>query len=501
MSMVSLLRQSRPLWQGKLGGLRRSERFSSLQASDLAFFEKMLLPGSVLTDNLERYNRDWMGVLSGKSRCVLRPRTTQEISSILQFCNQRGLPVVPQGGNTGLVGGSVPMFDEIVLSLERMNRVVSVDGETGVAQFEAGVVLDNANALLQEKNLLFPLDLGAKGSCQVGGNLATNAGGLRLLRYGNLHGSTLGIEFVKADGTIVDVLSRNKKDNTGIDLKQLLIGSEGTLGVITQIVLQCPVLPRHKQLLLCCAGTYKDCVELFRCARGSLGEVISAFEFFDAEALRSVRENLNLDIPDFVGDSPFCVLIETSGSSAEHDAAKLAGFLESDFVMKKTLGGRGALAANERERLAFWAMRERIAESLLKDGYCYKYDVSVPNLSEIYPLVEKTRNRLATLGEDGKEVSTRVVGYGHMGDGNLHLNVTSTRYREKVVQSLEPWLWKELQRLGGSISAEHGIGSLKRDALQYSKGEEAISLMRRLKKIMDPKGILNPYKVIPPKKL
>ncbi|CAD7963257.1 unnamed protein product [Amoebophrya sp. A25] len=449
---------------------------------------------------LDRYNRDWLGTVEGHSQCVLRPRTTEQISAILKHCHDRGLAVCPQGGNTGLVGGSVPVFDEIVLSLERMNGIVDIDERSGVAVFEAGCVLEQANSALEKKGLLFPLDLGAKGSCQIGGNLATNAGGLRLLRYGNLHGNCLGLEFVKADGSVVDVLSRNKKDNTGIDLKQLLIGSEGTLGIITKAAFQCPVLPGDTNVLLCAVRTYEDCVKLFQKARQELGEILSAFEFFDGRSVACTRDNLQLVPPEFLTaadssssdsgtsttPSRFAVLIETSGGNGEHDSAKLEGLLESSSAVILD----GTVAASGTQQRSFWQLRERIAEGLLKDGYTYKYDVSVPDISDIYKIVEAADKRLQS-----KPIS-RIVGYGHMGDGNLHLNVTSPTFDQEIQDTIEPWLWSEVSKYGGSVSAEHGIGLMKVRAVQYSKSEEALNLMKVVKNTMDPKGILNPYKVL-----
>eukprot|EP00392_Amoebophrya_sp_AT5.2_P002630 g2635.t1 len=506
-----LLSRTRPLFFGRAAGLVRHPHFAQLTDLDVEHFRNICGTGRGTlvspstsdlgggaddegdereVDDLSAYSTDWLRINSATlappyhRTAVLRPKTVQQVSKILKHCNARRLAVVPQGGNTGLVGGSVPVFDEVA----------------GVGVFEAGCVLEKANEVLNDEDLLFPLDLGAKGSCMVGGNLSTNAGGLRLLRYGNLHGSCLGIEFVKADGTIVDLLSLNKKDNTGLDLKQLLIGAEGTLGVITKAAINCPALPAGQNVLLCGGmSSFHECVRVFQKARQELGEIMSAYEFFDSRCLKVVSENLALDPPDFLRPDPasttslgttntpcFNVLIETSGSNTEHDEEKLHHFIESANI------ANGSVAASARERAEFWEFRERIAEALLKDGHCYKYDVSVPNVNDIYTLVEATDARLAT--ENGV---IRIVGYGHMGDGNLHLNVTSRAHNPEIEAKLEPWLWEEVQRLGGSISAEHGVGLMKVGALGYSKQESAVRLMQRLKRVFDPNGILNPYKVIP----
>ncbi len=470
--------------------LARRTCFSRLERFDVDHFKAVC--SSVITTRaeVEKYNRDWLNAVEGSSACVLRPASTSEVSRILAYCNERSLAVVPQGGNTGLVGGSVPLFDEVVLSMERMRKTISIDPRSGVARFEAGAILEKANEELAEQNLLFPLDLGAKGSCHIGGNISTNAGGLRLLRYGNLHGSVVGLEFVLADGTVVDCLSQNKKDNTGVDLKQLMIGAEGILGVITKAAVHCAPLPGGKNVLLVGVDTYEDCVDLFRAARAELGEILSAFEFFDSRCVRLSAENLSLEPPEFLSGK-FGVLIETSGANAEHDQEKLDGFLANAAARSDRLDG--SVAAGASQQAAFWAFRERLAEALMHDGFCYKYDVSVPNVEDIYKVVGLTDERMK-----GVSGIKRIVGYGHMGDGNLHLNVTSAEFSQSIVQALEPWLWETVKGLGGSISAEHGVGSFKAGALHYSKSAEAISMMRALKNLMDPKGILNPYKVLPP---
>lgn len=289
--------------RAKSANLQRANHFAKLQAADVDYFRSVtgvLTESSDGPSSLDRYNKDWLGVTEGHSTCVLRPQTTEEVSKILRHCNARKLAVVPQGGNTGLVGGSVPVFDEIVLSLEKMNSTINIDEHSGVAVFEAGKVLETANNELAEKKLLFPLDLGSKGSCQLGGNISTNAGGLRLLRYGNLHGNVVGVEFVKADGEVVDVLSKNKKDNTGLDLKQLMIGSEGLLGVVTKVAVNCPPLPVDKNLLLAGVKTYEDCVRVFGAARRDLGEILSAFEFIDPGCVQLGMANLKLTPPEFL---------------------------------------------------------------------------------------------------------------------------------------------------------------------------------------------------------
>ncbi|XP_047577623.1 D-2-hydroxyglutarate dehydrogenase, mitochondrial isoform X4 [Lutra lutra] len=412
--------------------------FSAVSAEDLAAFER-ILPGGVVTDPevLEASNVDWLRTVRGCSKVLLRPRTSQEVARILRYCHERNLAVNPQGGNTGMVGGSVPVFDEIILSTTLMNRVISFHSVSGTLVCQAGCVLEELSRYVEERGFVMPLDLGAKGSCHIGGNVATNAGGLRFLRYGSLHGTVLGLEVVLADGTVLDCLTSLRKDNTGYDLKQLFIGSEGTLGVITAVSIQCPPKPRAVNVAFL--------------------------------------------------ESPFYVLVETSGSRAGHDAEKLSDFLEQ--ALSSGLVTDGTVATDQTRLKALWALRERISEALSRDGYVYKYDLSLPT-ERLYDLVSDLRARL---GSQAKHV----VGYGHLGDGNLHLNVTSEAFSPSLLADLEPYVYEWTARQRGSVSAEHGLGFKKRGVLSYSKPPEALRLMQQLKALLDPKGILNPYKTLP----
>lgn len=254
----------------------------------------------------------------GQSKLVLRPKTTEQVSQILKYCNENKLAVVPQGGNTGLVGGSVPVFDEIVISLARMNEIRSFDEVSGILVADAGVILEVADNYLADRKHIFPLDLGAKGSCHVGGVVATNAGGLRLLRYGSMHGNILGLEAVLPDGTIVDDLSTLRKNNTGYDIKQLFIGGEGTIGIITAISVLCPQRSQAVSVAAFGVESYEKCQQAFIEAKKKLGEIISAFEFMDATSQRLMKIAKDRQLP-LEGKHPFYVLIETSGSNAEHD--------------------------------------------------------------------------------------------------------------------------------------------------------------------------------------
>ncbi|KAI8431704.1 hypothetical protein MSG28_016173 [Choristoneura fumiferana] len=397
-----------------------------------------------------------------------------------------------------------------------MNKIISLDEISGALVCEAGCILETLDNYVKEQNLIMPLDLGAKGSCHIGGNVSTNAGGLRLLRYGNLHGSLMGVEAVKADGTVVDCIRTLKKDNTGYHLKHLFIGSEGTLGIVTKVAVHCPVLPKAVTLGFFGVKDFDSVLKLYKSAKASLGEILSAFEMADNDSISSTVQNLKL--PNPIADFPFYVLVETHGSDETHDAEKLSRFLEremsSGLIIDGTVTSEPAKMQDTDKDVeghvitwftaavdmdgnkqghpcwdTIWNLRESIAGAGLLDGYVYKYDVSIP-AARYYDLVPVLRQRMA-----GKAV--KVYGYGHVGDGNIHINVTVPEYSKEATDMLEPFIFEEVSKLKGSISAEHGVGFRKPHFIHYSKDEGAISLMRELKQLMDPNGILNPYKVLP----
>lgn len=479
------------------------------------------------------------------------PRTTSEVSAILRYCNDNMIAVVPQGGNTGLVGGGVPGAAadqpercELVLSLRKMNTISEIDANAGVAVCDAGVVLQTLNEAAGEKGWMVPLDLGAKGSCTIGGNVSTNAGGIRLIKYGSLHGSVLGVEAVTADGTVVDMLNLNRKDNTGIDLKHLFIGSEGILGVITRTAIQLAPKPNAVNAVWLqvratdgeMTGTERV-LRVLKLARERLGGVLSAFELVDGAALRLVLPTLQPSTSaifaelspaaDGVYSSEFNVLIETHGDDDEQDNEKLMAFLEhliDEGLIPET---GGLIAQNQTQMDSLWGVREHITDALAggarqSGGKVFKYDLSIP-VRYLYDLVTETRARIAGCapdiynaelddgcvvavgdadegagnGDGGNKVV--VVGYGHMGDGNLHLNVLvkSPEHVQRVKEIIEPFVYDWTSQYGGSVSAEHGIGVLKAQYLELSKSRQAIELMARTKAMMDPHGILQPNKVIP----
>jgi D-2-hydroxyglutarate dehydrogenase len=365
------------------------------------------------------------------------------------------------------VGGSVPVYDEVILNLGAMDKIISFDEVSGILVCEAGCILENLDNFLKSKGFTMPLDLGAKGSCQIGGNVSTNAGGLRLLRYGSLHGNVL--------------------DNTGYDLKQLFIGSEGTLGVVTKVSILVPSKLGSVNTAFLACDDFESCQNVLKEAKLQLGEILSAFEFIDRPALDIALSHLS-GTRDPLPESwkSFYLLIETTGSNDTHDKEKLDAFLES--TMEKGLVADGVVAQGISQAASFWQIREGIAEALGKAGAVYKYDFSLAP-RYFYKIVEDLRDRLGS--------AAVVVAYGHLGDGNVHLNVSARKYDNELLEKIEPYVFEWVAKHKGSVSAEHGLGLMKPHALHYSKSDEAISLMWKFKNLLDPKGILNPYKVLP----
>ncbi|GAB7347313.1 hypothetical protein MBLNU459_g3392t1 [Dothideomycetes sp. NU459] len=483
--------------------LKRDPKYAELTSEHVKWFQELLGSESAVLDgvshdageDLEPYNADWMRKYRGHTKLVVKPGTTEETSKILKYCNDNMLAVVPQGGNTGLVGGSVPVFDEIVINLARMNQIRSFDDVSGILVADAGVILEVADNYLAEKNHIFPLDLGAKGSCQIGGNVATNAGGLRLLRYGSLHGNVLGIEAVLPDGTIVDDLSKLRKNNTGYDIKQLFIGGEGTIGIITAISILCPQRSSATNVAYFGLESFEKVQEAFREAKGQLGEILSAFELMDGRSQKLYNRASGNRLP-LENEHPFYCLIETSGSNSEHDQEKLEKFLE--HVMGEEIVSDGVVAQDQTQIKELWGCREGVPEHLGHWGGVYKYDLSIP-ISEMYDLVDETRAKMESaglIGDTDEHPIVDVVGYGHMGDANLHLNIATRRYDKAVEKQLEPFVYEWVAQRNGSISAEHGLGIAKKPFIGYSRSETMIKLMKQIKDLYDPNGIMNPYKYI-----
>ncbi|XP_050422822.1 D-2-hydroxyglutarate dehydrogenase, mitochondrial-like [Adelges cooleyi] len=498
MSSFSIERLSRPLakhvrrFGTKVINNVRTTRgnYAKVTSADVQHFKSILGEGNVLTgdQDVQPYNVDWMKYMSGESRTVLKPKTTEDVSAILEYCNDKMIAVCPQAGNTSISGGSVALFDEVVLSMQRMNNIIDFNPLSGVLVCEAGCVLESLMGHVESHGFMMPLDLGSKGSCQIGGNVSTNAGGIRVIRYGTLQGCVLGLEAVTADGSVLDCLNTMRKDNTGYHLKHLFIGSEGTLGVVTKVAILCPILPKHISVAFIGLDSYEKVLKLFSIARQEFAETLSSFELMDNTTITAVEDNLKLGCP-IANVHPFYVLIELATSQPN-----LNRHLEN--ILEKALDDSIITDATTADQTStinkIWKVRERSIEALMKYGYVYAYDISTP-LNCFYDIVELLRDKLKDVAD-----CKAVCGFGHIGDGNLHLNVATREYNKELSGIIEPFVYGWTSECRGSISAEHGIGYIKRNYLERTKNGKALGLMQSLKHTMDPKCILNPYKVIPP---
>jgi FAD/FMN-containing dehydrogenase len=435
------------------------------------------------------------GTAHGRSPLLLRPKNTAEVAALLELCHAHGVAVVPQGGNTGLVGAGVPDASGrlVVLSLARLNRIREVDPLNDTITAEAGCVLETVQNAALEVNRLFPLSLGAQGSCQIGGNLSANAGGVNVLRYGMARALVLGLEVVLADGRLWDGLRSLRKDNTGYDLKQLFIGAEGTLGVITAAVLRLLPRPRERQTAWLGVPSPAAAVALLGLFRERLGETVSSFELMAGGCVELVLRYLPGARAPLARQAPWYVLAEVAWSLDEGLAPQLERVLEQ--ALRQELVIDGAIAASEAQRKALWALRENPTEAMAHEGLVLRHDVAVP-VSKVPDLIARGAEVL------GRAVpGVRIMPFGHVGDGNMHYNLLQPetltaedfRARAKEVQAL---VFDVVSALGGSISAEHGIGRLKRAELAQRKPALDLELMRALKSLLDPRGILNPGAVI-----
>lgn len=438
-----------------------------------------------------------MRQVHGNSRLLISPATTSEMASILAYCNEHRLAVCPQGGNTGLVFGSTPVHDEVIVSTERMNNAPEIHPTTMSTTTEAGVILQVLQQDAKVQGLLVPLDMGSKGSCFIGGALSTNAGGIHFARYGSMRSNCLGLEVVTPQGQILDLMSSLRKDNAGYDLKQLFVGSEGTLGIITKAEVKLFPYPKSSQVVLLHVSNFSEVLRTFSCATRTLSECLSAFEVMDAESL--LCSGL-ADYPFEHIKGSFTILVETHGADHEHDFAKLGNFVQACEDEKINVLAQ-VLSQSEQQTRKLWSLREELPVKLAQAGTIYKFDVSFP-LPQFYDVVEHIRG-VARNGS-GKfqlpEDEVAIVGYGHFGDGNVHLNIidrTRGKHTADLKEILYPGAYEFTAKARrGSVSAEHGIGLQKKEYMSLSRSPEVIEVMRQLKKMMDPNGILNPYKVL-----
>ena len=437
--------------------------------------------------------------MHGKARAVVRPANAQEVAAVVRACAAAGAPIVPQGGNTGLSVGSTPDTSgrEVVLSLGRMNAVRALDPDNLTLTAEAGCILQNVQAAAAQAGLLFPLSLAAEGSCTIGGNLGTNAGGTQVVRYGNTRDLCLGLEVVTAQGEIWNGLKGLRKDNTGYDLRNLLIGSEGTLGIITAATLKLFPQPAARLTAWAAVPSMAHAVELLGLAHRQLGAGLTGFEVMGRFALSLVDRHMpQLRVP-FVDnfDVPYCVLLENSDSESEdHARARFEALLEMAF--EAGCVSDAVVAESLAQAHQLWHIRESIPLAQAEEGLNIKHDISVP-ISRIPAFVEYADALLA------REIAgVRLVNFGHLGDGNLHYNVQAPEgsdakaflaAQEARVNDL---VYGAVAQFGGSFSAEHGVGALKTDELAHYQSPVALSMMRAIKQALDPQNLLNPGRVL-----
>ncbi len=453
---------------------------------------------AVLTaaEDLSPHLQEMRGLYLGDAPCVVKPASTEEVAAVVKICAAHGMAVVPQGGNTGLVGGGIPITSDkaIVLSLSRMNRIRNIDATNYTMTVEAGCILQNIQAAADEADRLFPLSLGAEGTCQIGGNLSTNAGGINVLRYGNARDLVLGLEVVLPDGQIWNGLRALRKDNTGYDLKHLFIGGEGTLGIITAAVLKLFAKPRDRVTAFAAVPSPAAAVELLGRCRTISGEAVSSFELIPRIGVESSVKHVAGVIDPLEQAYDWYVLVDLvagieDGSLQETMMAVLEGAFEEELVLDATV------AASESQAAALWRIREAMVEAQKHEGGSIKHDVSVP-ISSVPEFLERA---MAAVSE--RIPGIRPVPFGHIGDGNIHFNLSQPLGADKAEYIAR---WDEMNEivhdivveLGGSISAEHGIGRLKVASNAHYKSSVEIDLMKKIKAALDPAGIMNPHKVV-----
>ncbi len=447
-------------------------------------------------NEIEPYVMEPRGLYGGATSLVLRPGSVEEISRIMQLANETGTSIVPQGGNTGLVGGQMPDRggSQIVLSLSRLNRIREIDVASNTATVEAGVVLQVLQEAVAGKDRLFPLSLGSQGSCQIGGNLSSNAGGVGALAYGTARDLCLGVEVVLPTGEVLDDLRKLKKDNTGYELKDLFVGSEGTLGIITAAVVKLFPMPKGRELAWAALPSPEDALRFFEMANEKAGAALTAFELIERTPLAFALKHIPGVVDPLSEEHPWYVMVEISSSRSDDDAKMLMEEVLT-VAFEEGLVTDAAIAQNEAQIATFRHVRESLSEAQRPEGGSIKHDISVP-VARIPEFLERAGKAV-----QGVSPGARVACFGHMGDGNLHYNVSQPEGADKeeylkLYRPMNEAVHAIVRELGGSFSAEHGIGTLKRDELLATQSEIATDLMRRIKKAFDPAGILNPGKVI-----
>ncbi len=439
-------------------------------------------------DIINNHCIDWRGDFIGTSDIILFPKSTSAISKIIKACEKNHIPIIPQGGNTGLVGGSVPRKDkgEIILNLKNMNNIRKINLTDNSVIIESGCILEDLKKKLQEHEMEFPLNMGSKGSCQVGGNIATNAGGVNYIKYGSIRQNILGLEVITTSGEIISNLSSIKKNNTGLDLKQIFIGSEGTLGIITAATFRIYKTPQERCILWLGSDCVSEILKTYSYFTKIFCDQISSFELMNKKSLEILKK---IGIEFRITKEYYC-LIELSNFQ------DIQNF--QDYIMDKIANINlnledVILTKNEQENIKFWNIRESIPLAEKKENFVIKHDVSIP-LERMEQFIKETDQKLK------KNFSAEIINFGHIGDNNLHYNVSVSKNmkpneEKRVLKKVNDIVYSHTTKFGGSISAEHGIGQLRKDDLKKYKSRFELEKMKSIKKIFDPFDIFNPGKI------
>ncbi len=471
---------------------------AKLDSAAIKQFETLIGKQHCLTApaDVDPYCHEWRDKFFGKTGLVLKPGSVDEVSAIMKLAYEQNFAIVPQGGNTGLVGAQTPdsSGDQIILSMERLDKIRSIDPDSNVAIVEAGVVLERLQSAAEEVNRLFPLALGAQGSCQIGGNLSTNAGGTSVLAYGNTRDMVLGVEAVLPDGRVMNCLRTLRKDNTGYDLKHLFIGAEGTLGIITAASLKLYPRPCDQQVAIFAVESPEKAFALFSLARAHSGSMLTGFELMPRMGVEFAIRHASGVRDMMESPYPWYCLVELSiGSPAVDGRALIEAIFEEAFEAGHVVDA--VLAESRQQAADFWHLRHGMSEVQKHEGGSIKHDISVP-VSAIPAFLAR-----AIPACEAAIPGCRPVPFGHMGDGNLHFNISQPVGADKAAFLAR---WEEINSMvhaividmGGSISAEHGIGTLKRDHLPEVKDPVEMDIMRQIKRLFDPKGLMNPDKLL-----
>ena len=452
---------------------------------------KIVGEDSVLSDGKEktRFDHIWKTDVPTNALAVVFPKDTGELSSIMKICFENNQKVLVQGGLTNLVGSTKTFKDEIIISLDRMNIIEEIDEKSRTITLQSGVIVEDAINAVNEKDLLLPLNFGAKGSAQIGGIVSTNAGGLRVLKYGMTRGLVLGLEAVLSNGKVISSMKKVIKDNSGYDVKQLFIGSEGTLGIVTKVIFKLEEKPESRCSALVALNNYENVVNLLKFMQKGLSGTLTGFELMWNETYKTMRNSSENYLPLLPSTYLFYVFIESLGSNLNSDFDKLSELI-SEAAEKKIIED-AILAQSEREQKIIWDMREDVSVLAKKSKFDQHFDISLP-----IPVIDK-ETQIATKKLKKLSFVEHVFTFGHVADGNIHFIIGKNDNSIENTEKINEVIYSNLKKNGGSVSAEHGIGLDKKKYLYTSRSTEEINLMKTLKEILDPKNILNPGRVIP----